>query len=133
MKKTLLLVVFTFLMAGPLIAVDVEGPGWTPVVQNGSRVCIMCADQVVLDYLKARGLSERLVLMDADDLHLEQAIAIEKVCSECHDELCCLIKSRMAWQLSQGYDAVRMSIGHKTWFLDKFGRFVAPPIQKAGV
>jgi hypothetical protein len=88
----------------------------------------MRADQVVLDYLKAHGLPERLVLMDADDLHLQEAIAIEEVCRDCNDELCCLIKSRMAWRLSQGFDFVRMNIGHKSWYLDKFGHFVGPPI-----
>lgn len=128
MKKTLLMVVMLLLLAGPLVAVDVEGPGWTPVVRNDSRVCIMRADQVVLDYLVAHGLPERLVLMDADDLHLQEAIAIEEVCRDCNDELCCLIKSRMAWQLSQGYDVVRMNIGHKSWVLDKFGHFVGPSI-----
>lgn len=115
-RKKLILVI---LMVFPLYFLSAEDP-----IENINRVCTMCPDREIISFLKARGISEEMLSRPVETLYSREVEVIAHVCCKAGNELCCLIKSRMAEKLRYGYDLVVLQIGAEKWSLDKYGNFI---------
>lgn len=87
-----------------------------------SRICRMSPDREIVNFLKARGISEEMLTRSPQTLDVHEAEIIVDVCCKAGNELCCLLKNRMSEKLRDGYDLITLEVGPITWYLDIYGQ-----------